>query len=111
MRAEAKYFARNDLVAPVRLGDRGRSTRLVNQSRGNAMRKSTSLFVAGLWLVAACGGSSATEGTIEITANDYSFAGVPETVAAGSELTLTNASAAEAHELVVMNIADDEARA
>ena len=74
------------------------------------MRKSMSLFVAALCLVAACGGSSATQGTIEITANDYSFAGVPETVAAGSELTFTNASAAEAHELVVMKIADGEER-
>ncbi|MGH8912277.1 MAG: hypothetical protein ACRDVD_07170 [Acidimicrobiia bacterium] len=76
------------------------------------MRKIASLSVAvlGLSVVAACGGSGAAEGTIEITGNDYSFAGVPDVVASGAELTFTNASAAEVHEMVVMKIVDGEER-
>jgi hypothetical protein len=54
---------------------------------------------------AAAGGDS-----VEITAVDYAFEGIPDTVAAGTELTLTNASEGEVHEMVVMKIDDDETR-
>jgi hypothetical protein len=71
-----------------------------------------SLLVAAVVALAACsgGGSEPVSGTIEVTAQDYSFAGVPEVVASGAELTLTNSSAAEFHEMVVMRIADGENR-
>ena len=46
--------------------------------------------------------------TVEITAVDYGFDGVPETVAAGTELTLTNASDEELHEMVVFRVDDDQ---
>lgn len=74
--------------------------------------KRTALIAAAGLVLAACasaGGEAAT-GTIEVTAQDYSFTGVPELVATGAELTLTNASAAEAHEMVVFRIADVESR-
>ena len=48
--------------------------------------------------------------TVEITGVDYTFQGVPETVSAGTELTFTNASEREVHELVAMRIDDDETR-
>lgn len=48
--------------------------------------------------------------TVEITAVDYAFEGVPDTVVAGTELTLTNASEGEVHEMVVMRVDDDETR-
>lgn len=73
-------------------------------------RNALAVAGAGLIILAACGGTGAAEGTVEITAQDYSFAGVPETVAPGTELTLTNASGAEVHEMVVVRIADEEDR-
>ena len=62
--------------------------------------------------LAACGGGGAepATGTIEITGQDYSFSGVPELVAPGAELTFTNESTAEVHEVVLMRIADGETR-
>jgi hypothetical protein len=64
----------------------------------------------GLMLVSACGGSGAVGGTIEITGEDYGFQGVPETVASGAELTFTNTSESEFHEMVVVRIVDGEER-
>lgn len=48
--------------------------------------------------------------TIEVTATDYAYAGIPATVAPGTKLSLTNASATELHELVVIRVPDGEAR-
>ena len=48
--------------------------------------------------------------TFEVTGVDYAFEGVPETMPAGSELTFTNASSVEAHELVAIRIPDEETR-
>lgn len=48
--------------------------------------------------------------TVAVTAVDYGFEGVPEQVAVGSTLTLTNASEVELHELVAIRLADDETR-
>ncbi len=48
--------------------------------------------------------------SVEITGVDYGFEGFPETVAIGTELTFTNASDTEFHEMVVMRINDDETR-
>lgn len=66
------------------------------------------------------GGTAATEtavpetvaegDTIEVTAQDYVFNGVPEMVAPETEFTLTNASTEEAHEIVIVRIADEETR-
>jgi hypothetical protein len=63
-------------------------------------------------LLAACAGGTAApvSGAIPITAQDYRFSGVPDVVASGAQLTLTNASEAEFHEMVVMRIVDGETR-
>lgn len=48
--------------------------------------------------------------TVEVTAVDYGFEGLPESVAAGTMLSLINASQVEVHELVAFRIPDDEER-
>lgn len=91
------------------------------------MRKPILLLAALALLVAACGdggggattlpdgatttGGDATGGDeIAVTAVDYSFNGVPDTASVGSQLTLSNASEAEVHELVLIRIDDAETR-
>lgn len=53
---------------------------------------------------------AATGETVEITGVNYAFEGVPETVEPGTELSFTNASEDEVHEMVVVRIDDDETR-
>jgi len=67
------------------------------------------VVVLGLLLVSACG-SGAVNGTIEITGQDYAYQGVPEVAASGAELTFTNSSDIEFHEMVVFRIVDGEER-
>lgn len=58
-------------------------------------------------------GDEATESAaneVEITGVNYAFEGVPETAEAGTRLTFANASENEAHELVLLRIADGEER-
>lgn len=54
----------------------------------------------------------ASEGgdTLEITGVDYAFEGVPETVEAGTQLTFTNASDVEFHEMIMFRIPEGEDR-
>jgi hypothetical protein len=54
-------------------------------------------------------GASGT-GEIAITGVDFAFEGVPDRAETGATLTFTNASDVEAHELVLMRIADGEER-
>ena len=68
-------------------------------------------------MTSACGSdasdradAAAPDDPIEITAIDYAFVGVPESVPAGTELTLVNDSAVEVHELVAVRLPDDEDR-
>lgn len=70
------------------------------------------LIIAAALVLAACAESGAepVSGTINVTGQDYSFAGVPELVAPGAEFTFTNSSGAEVHEMVVMKVADLETR-
>lgn len=49
-----------------------------------------------------------TPPTIEITARDYSFEGVPEGVPFGSTLALTNGSDSEFHTLILVDMGLDE---
>lgn len=56
----------------------------------------------------ATGESTAGGDVVEITAVDYAFEDVPETVPVGTELTLVNESDDEVHEMVVMRIDDDQ---
>ena len=54
---------------------------------------------------AAAGGE-----TVEVTAVDYGYQGLPDSVEAGTKFTLKNSSAAELHEFVAMRIPDEETR-
>lgn len=74
--------------------------------------KTKALIIAAGLVLAACAstGSTPVSGTIEVTGQDYSYSGIPDVVASGAELTFSNASDAEFHEMVVMKIADLETR-
>lgn len=48
--------------------------------------------------------------TIEVTGRDYSFTGIPVTIEAGTQVTFTNASTEEAHEIVAFNVPASESR-
>jgi hypothetical protein len=47
---------------------------------------------------------------IDVLARDYRFDGIPATIATGSQLTLTNTSEAEVHELIAFRLPDTETR-
>lgn len=80
-------------------------------------------LVVGL-LATACSGANATqpppdtdaptttgaERVIEVTAVDFGFEGLPETIPTGSTLTLVNESQVELHELVAVRLPDGEER-
>lgn len=53
---------------------------------------------------------SATGKTIEVTAVDYGFEGLPAEINVGDKLTLTNASTKELHEFVAVRLKDSETR-
>ena len=48
--------------------------------------------------------------TVEVTAIDYEFEDLPETVETGTTFTMTNDSAEEAHEMVAILLPEDETR-
>jgi hypothetical protein len=50
------------------------------------------------------------DGVVEITLVDFAFEGVPESVPAGTRLTIVNDSAEELHELIALRLPDDEDR-
>lgn len=56
------------------------------------------------------GAGDAMPQTVEVTAVDYAFSGLPESVAAGTEFTLANESDVEVHELVAVRLPDDDDR-
>lgn len=70
-------------------------------------------------VVAGCGDGAGSDAAaeppddrepIEVTLRDYAFVDLPETVAAGTRLTVTNEAQAELHELVAFRLPDDEER-
>jgi hypothetical protein len=83
---------------------------------GGALATPSIVLVGALSLVACGGDDNAAEGdaageeTFAITGVDFAFEGVPVSMPAGSKLTFTNASDAEAHQLVVLRIPEDEPR-
>jgi len=48
--------------------------------------------------------------TVEVTAVDYGYEGLPESVKAGTKLSLSNSSEAELHELVAVRLPEGETR-
>ena len=53
---------------------------------------------------------AADAGPVEVTAVDYGYQGMPDSVAAGTKFTLANSSTAELHEFVAFRIPDEEKR-
>jgi hypothetical protein len=64
-------------------------------------------------LLTACGSDddgSSEPSEVTITASDYKFEGLPDSVAVGSTFSLANSSQKELHEAVAVRIPDDEER-
>ena len=71
------------------------------------------LAVTGIAVaLVACGGDDAADepGVIEVTAIDFAFEDLPDSVPAGTQLTLANSASSELHEIVAFRLPDDEAR-
>ncbi len=54
--------------------------------------------------------SEPSDEVVEVSMVDYAFEGLPETVPAGTRLTVTNAAETELHEVVVFRLPEDEDR-
>jgi uncharacterized cupredoxin-like copper-binding protein len=66
-------------------------------------------LLATILTLAACASADGpTE--VEVVGDDYSYEGLPESIVAGTTLTLRNDSAEEVHELVAIRLDDDERR-
>ena len=75
------------------------------------MRRKVLIIAAGLAFAGcATGTADPVSGTIAVEARDYSFENVPDVVATRAEITLTNASGGEVHEIVLVKVADLESR-
>ena len=66
-------------------------------------------------LLAGCGddgsnAEAAEPAVLSISMSDFSYDNLPESVPAGSQITVTNASSTELHEFVVFRLADDDSR-
>lgn len=79
--------------------------------------RSTLVSALAVLTVTACSGNEAEETTtstapqaVVVTAVDYAYEGLPERVAEGTMLSLSNESTAELHELVAIRLPDDETR-
>lgn len=53
---------------------------------------------------------AADDPVVEVRMSDYGFAGLPDSVAAGTRLTVVNDSEEELHEVVAFSLPDDEER-
>lgn len=89
---------------------------MVGEMTRNAL---PAVLAAAILLAAtgACGDDGGDPGddrraaSVRVTAADYEFRGVPESVPTGARLELANASRAEVHELVAVRLPDGETRA
>ena len=68
---------------------------------------SSLVFALGLVLT-ACGDDGPT--TVEVTAVDFAFEGLPDELVAGSTITMTNESGVELHEFVAIRLPEEETR-
>lgn len=89
----------------------------VGMGRGRTHSRSPlvgcALAVALLTGVSACGDDASDAGqpaVVEVIATDFEFADLPDTVPAGTRLTLRNDAPSELHELVAFRLPDDEER-
>lgn len=77
-------------------------------------RLSVGIGILGI-VLASCTASAETTTTTEpgpvtVNALDFAFTGLPASVPAGTEFTLTNMSDSELHEFVAVRLADDDTR-
>ncbi|MDX1691386.1 MAG: hypothetical protein R3290_10220 [Acidimicrobiia bacterium] len=72
------------------------------------IRRIAPIAVLALALV-ACGGDPEPT-TVDVETVDYAYVGLPETLVAGSTITITNTSDTELHELVALRLPDGEDR-
>ena len=81
----------------------------MSQNNTNTLRRPFAFAAVGLLALglAACGDDD--DEVLEVTAVDWAFEGVPESVEAGTRLSLVN-EGDEPHELVAFRIPDDETR-
>lgn len=71
------------------------------------------VLALALLALAACGDDDSADAgpaTYVIEAVDFAFDDLPDTIAAGSRLELTNSSPSELHEIVAVRLPDDETR-
>lgn len=54
--------------------------------------------------------SSGDDAVVEVRMSDYGFAGLPDSVSAGTRLTVVNQAEEELHEVVAFSLPDDEER-
>ncbi|WP_040490937.1 hypothetical protein [Ilumatobacter nonamiensis] len=73
-------------------------------------RQSLSIALAVGVTAGATAGCGSDEQTHTVTATDFAYAGIPETMSVGDQLELENESETEIHELVAFRLADDETR-
>ncbi len=76
-------------------------------------RRGWILAATGLATVlVACGDDDASDepGVIEVNAVDFAFEDLPDSVPAGTQLTLANSATSELHEIVAFRLPDDETR-
>jgi hypothetical protein len=55
-------------------------------------------------------GAPAEDGVVEVELVDFAFEGLPDAIAAGTRLTITNSAEVELHKLSALPIAEDEER-
>lgn len=54
--------------------------------------------------------TASVENVVEVGMEDFAFVGLPESIPAGTRLTVVNHAESELHELVVFKLSDDEER-
>lgn len=69
------------------------------------------LAILGLLTGTACGDDTATASTLDVEMADFHYGGLPDTVTAGTEITVHNDSEHELHELVAVRLPDGDDRA
>lgn len=82
------------------------------RTTGAMRRLALPLVVAGALLLAACGddADALTPSTYEVIGSDYAYEGLPDEIAAGSEIVFRNDSEIELHEFVALRLDDDDDR-
>lgn len=68
------------------------------------------LLLAGSVTLTSCGDDGETVGVLAIEMSDFTYGDLPDEVAAGTRIEVTNSSETELHEFVAYRVADDDER-